>query len=161
MDESTHQNPKRIKDSSERRWEDLPVNCLVAIFSRLGLDDMTLSIPFVCKFWHEASLDPTCWKVLDFRVNNPSPGSSFGERFKHEYHVNNYTFRGFLKFVANRSHRLATKMILPVGRLPISDMAYICKECPMLKITWQPECDSNFIRKFILMLHETMLRSNR
>nr|DAD43345.1 TPA_asm: hypothetical protein HUJ06_001575 [Nelumbo nucifera] len=48
------------------RWEKLNVDCLVNIFERVDMDDLLLSLPFVCKSWYQASLHPSCWKVVHF-----------------------------------------------------------------------------------------------
>ncbi|KAL5706264.1 hypothetical protein ACHQM5_024460 [Ranunculus cassubicifolius] len=55
-----------MKKSRSRRWEELNTDCLANIFERVGLDDLMLHIPLVCKSWNTVSLYPTCWKSLDF-----------------------------------------------------------------------------------------------
>ncbi|XP_008797416.1 F-box/LRR-repeat protein At3g48880-like [Phoenix dactylifera] len=49
------------------RWEDLNRDLLVAIFERMGVADLIAGVPFVCSSWRVASLDPLCWRNLDFR----------------------------------------------------------------------------------------------
>ncbi|XP_020256196.1 uncharacterized protein LOC109833062 isoform X2 [Asparagus officinalis] len=138
MDESetstdlSDRSPKRFKKESGnkepsdgeevvdgRKWEDLPINCLVSVFGRLSLDDLTLGVPFVCKSWYEASLDPACWKILDFRAIDLWAGSSFNEKFMRAYRVEKFAFRGFLKYIISRSHKLATRLVLPESHFPL------------------------------------------
>lgn len=111
-----------------RRWEDLPVDCLVDIFKRLGVEDMITAVPFVCKSWYEAHLDPNCWKIIDLRAMYQWLGSPFIERFMHEYRLKNFTTECLLKIIINRSHKLVTDVILPDRLLPLSQMIYICKQ---------------------------------
>ncbi|KAF3793368.1 F-box/LRR-repeat protein [Nymphaea thermarum] len=47
-------------------WEDLPIDILVNVFKRVRFDDLVIGVPVVCKHWHEASKDPSCWQHLDF-----------------------------------------------------------------------------------------------
>ncbi|EHA8592398.1 F-box/LRR-repeat protein [Cocos nucifera] len=115
------------QDTGIRRWEDLPVNCLVEIFKKLSVEDMTIGVPFVCKPWYEAHLDPCCWKILDFRGIDPWSECPFIERFIDAYRLKKFTIMGFLKFVINRGHKLATKLILPDRLLPLSNLVYICE----------------------------------
>ncbi|THU74917.1 hypothetical protein C4D60_Mb04t38450 [Musa balbisiana] len=157
-DEGTAMSQQAIND---RQWENLPTNCLVDIFQKLSLHDLTLGVPFVCKSWYEASLDPSCWKILDFRTIDPRPGSEFTEKFKHEYRLDRYQFRGFLNFLIRRSCKLAILLIHPPSqRIPINDLVYILKECPKLDIYNPPLSVKNpgLMRKFILTVHETILR---
>ncbi|XP_038970392.1 F-box/LRR-repeat protein At3g48880-like [Phoenix dactylifera] len=151
------------KETGIRRWEDLPVNCLVEIFKKLSMEDMTTGVPFVCKSWYEAHLDPSCWKILDVRGIDPWSGSPFIEnpfieRFMHEYRLTKFTVMGFLKFVINRSHKLATKLIVPDRLLPLSNLVYFCKQCPMVNIyaSWQPEQNPGLIRGFVMKLNEVI-----
>lgn len=111
-----------------RRWEDLPLDCLVNVFKRLDVEDMTTGVPFVCKSWYEAHLDPSCWKILDLRAMCQCPQSPFIGRFMHSYHLKKFTTRGFLKIIIKRSHKLLTELILPDCLPPLSEIVYICKE---------------------------------
>lgn len=115
----------RIKVASNlthRKWEDLPINCLVLIFEKVDLASLTLGVPFVCKSWYEAYLDPACWKVLDLGDTDIFvPDSRFVEGFKRGYGVNNFSLRGFLKFLIRRSNKLAKKLFTGCGRLYLSE----------------------------------------
>ncbi|KAJ6749500.1 hypothetical protein OIU85_000170 [Salix viminalis] len=50
----------------ERKWEDLEFDCLVNVLGRVDMESLLLYVPFVCKSWYEASLNPSCWKHLVF-----------------------------------------------------------------------------------------------
>lgn len=145
----TCRNPKRLKNdiksnenekscreekSCEVKWEDLPSDCLVCVFRKLGVDDLVLNAPFVCKSWYWASLDPSCWKTLNFHAIDTWAGSEFTKNFKLVYRVDRFTLRGFLKFVIARSNKSATTLILNENQFTLKNMVYICKECPWLNI---------------------------
>ncbi|KAG0466160.1 hypothetical protein HPP92_017740 [Vanilla planifolia] len=57
-----------LKLSGGRKWEDLEMECLSNIFSRLALDDLTMAVPFVCRSWFAAASNPNAWRVLNFRL---------------------------------------------------------------------------------------------
>lgn len=42
----------------ERRWENLGMDCITMVFARVGMESLILSLPFVCKSWYAATLDP-------------------------------------------------------------------------------------------------------
>ena len=48
------------------KWEELDRDCLVIVLQKAGLKSLVSSAPYVCKTWHEASLDPKCWEDLAF-----------------------------------------------------------------------------------------------
>ena len=50
-----------------KKWEDLEKDCLVNIFTRVGTESLLYDIPLVCKSWDRASLDPSCWKIINFQ----------------------------------------------------------------------------------------------
>ncbi|KAJ0966063.1 hypothetical protein J5N97_027201 [Dioscorea zingiberensis] len=50
-----------------RRWEELSHDLAVLIFSRLGVEDLIASVPYVCKAWRDSALDSGCWRCPDFR----------------------------------------------------------------------------------------------
>ncbi|KAK9942545.1 hypothetical protein M0R45_008204 [Rubus argutus] len=59
-----------------RRWDQLDFDCLVNIFGkvgRAGMESLLLDVPFVCKSWHKASLDPKCWESLIFPIISTNP----------------------------------------------------------------------------------------
>ncbi|XP_010906920.2 F-box/LRR-repeat protein At3g48880 isoform X1 [Elaeis guineensis] len=146
-----------------RRWEDLPLDCLVNIFKRLGVEDITTGVPFVCKSWYEAHLDPSCWKIIDLRAMYQWPQSPFIGRFMHAYHLKKFKTRGFLKIIIKRSHKLLSELVLPDHLLPLSEMVYICKECPMANIyaPWHSEKDRGFIRSFVQTFNEAVMQHSK
>ncbi|KAH7675746.1 RNI-like protein [Dioscorea alata] len=50
-----------------RRWEDLPYDLLVPIFSRIGVEDLIDGVPYVCKGWRDTAKDRACWHSFDFQ----------------------------------------------------------------------------------------------
>ncbi|KAJ6827841.1 F-box/LRR-repeat protein-like [Iris pallida] len=117
------------------RWGDMEADCLVSIFQRLSLEDLTLSIPLVCKSWHRASHDPLCWRSLDFRKLDFLPWSKFGERAKKTYPRSPFSFSSFMRFAIHRSSGAAVELRFPLFlQVSIKDLAYASKECPRLKI---------------------------
>ncbi|PKA66007.1 F-box/LRR-repeat protein [Apostasia shenzhenica] len=125
---------------SERRWEELPLDCLVQIFCKLGMEDLALFAPFVCKSWHRACLDPQCWKNLDFRELDFSAGSRFVGDFKRLYGVHSFSFSAFMKLCLARSHGSAVELAIPfiLGASLQEDLISASIECPRLKVLALP-----------------------
>ena len=108
----------------QRRWEELDVDCLVSIFGRVGMESLLLDIPFVCKSWYKATLNPSCWQSLIFPELTTNPfgfnledgyWSTFIERFVNEYRLveSRFSATAFVKFVISRSKGKATGLRLP------------------------------------------------
>ncbi|KAK8957088.1 hypothetical protein KSP39_PZI000381 [Platanthera zijinensis] len=119
-----------------RSWEDLPFDCLALIFSKLGLEDLLLGVSLVCKSFHGASMDPECWKILDFEDLDFSTNSKFIPKFKHEYHINAaVSFNSLLKLCSARSHGCATKLSVPsTNYSPVLPGLFLAStKCPGLK----------------------------
>ncbi|CAL9204230.1 F-box/LRR-repeat protein At3g48880 isoform X1 [Musa acuminata AAA Group] len=123
-----------------RRWEEMQVDCLVNIFRRLALDDLTLSVPFVCKCWWRASLDPSCWRLLDFRSLDFMPWSPFSRSFTSLYRLKTLSFSHFMRLVVDRSRGSAEKLIFPLSfGASIQDLVYVSIKCPRLKSLALPD----------------------
>ncbi|PKA61965.1 F-box/LRR-repeat protein [Apostasia shenzhenica] len=128
-----------------RKWEEMQSDCLVLIFSKLGLDDLTLGIPIVCKSWREASLDPQCWRYLDFRELDFGAGGRLAGRFKREYAVESFSFSGFMKLCLSRSRRSAVELAIPFIpgaslRQDLLSASVEWKLMEILEMTWKPSC---------------------
>lgn len=107
------------------------MDCLVCIFERLGLEDLILGVPLVCKSWYEASSNPLCWKSLNFAQLDLHPSSHFVGRFKQQYQIEKFSFTTFLKFMVNRSCRSVAEIVLPsldVTFVLLEDLDCISKE---------------------------------
>ncbi|KAG0467091.1 hypothetical protein HPP92_018671 [Vanilla planifolia] len=149
----------------ERRWEDLTQDCLVRVFCNLGLDDLTLAVPFVCRSWREASLDPQCWKHLDFRELDFGSGSGLARRLKQELRVESFSFSALMKLCLARSRGSAVELAIPSSLAPpysetscprlkvlalpsllrkdeeqLPELISKLKELEVLEITWKPRC---------------------
>ncbi|KAI0501375.1 hypothetical protein KFK09_016320 [Dendrobium nobile] len=126
----------------ERKWEDLASDCLVCIFCFVGLEELTVALPFVCKSWYEASLDRRCWKNLDFRELDFSSGSNFARIFRQEYGVrrSSFSFSAFMKMCVSRSCGSAVELTIPyiVGASIQQDLIYASIKCPRLKVLALP-----------------------
>ncbi|KAK8957087.1 hypothetical protein KSP39_PZI000380 [Platanthera zijinensis] len=124
----------------ERRWEDLSYDCLVRIFCDLGMEDLVLGLPFVCKSWREASADPQCWKNLNFREVDLGAGSRFARGFQEAYCVERFSLSSFMKICVARSHGAAIELSVPyiVGASFLPDLIYASIECPKLKVLALP-----------------------
>ncbi|PKA61968.1 F-box/LRR-repeat protein [Apostasia shenzhenica] len=116
-----------------RRWEAMEVDCLVNVFARLGLDDLTLSVPFVCKSWLAAALDPLCWKKLDFRRLELLPWSHFPKSFTLHYSLPFFSFTYLLRFAVCRSCDSATELRFPLKTTSVEDLIFASNKCPNLK----------------------------
>ncbi|PKA61967.1 F-box/LRR-repeat protein [Apostasia shenzhenica] len=117
-----------------RRWEDLAYDCLVVVFSKLGLDDLAAGVPLVCKSWHGAAMDPQCWTTLDFEKLDFTSMSAFAARFKCEFHVKGFSFSSFFKLAVARSHGSASKIAIPsVPGNVLKKFDELNRRCPRIK----------------------------
>ena len=100
-----------------RKWEELNMDCLVNVFRRVGMESLLLDVPFVCKSWYKASLDPKCWEHLIFPKYIKPDGiwdtSPLGERLMMQYRES-FSVTAFIKSVVARSKRHATLLRLPI-----------------------------------------------
>ncbi|CAL9758367.1 unnamed protein product [Musa acuminata subsp. burmannicoides] len=139
-----------------RRWEEMPVDCLVDIFRRLGLHDLTLSVPFVCRCWRRASLDPGCWRRLDFRSLDLMPWSHFSRSFTSCYRLSSLSFSAFMRFVVARSRGSAAELLFPLSfGASIQDLTFVSMKCPRLKRLALPD---NFMLEDDLLIPELVGR---
>lgn len=131
-----------------RRWDQLDFDCLVNIFGkvgRAGMESLLLDVPFVCKSWHKASLDPKCWESLIFPIISTNPCDTevetedwtfdpFLKRFVREYriHKRRFSITAFIKFMVNRSKGCATQIRLPVCTSEAA-LKHVADTCPRLK----------------------------
>ncbi|KAJ6796595.1 F-box/LRR-repeat protein-like [Iris pallida] len=150
----------------ERRWEDLGMDCLASIFSKLDLEDLTLSVPFVCKPWLEASMDVQCWRVLNLRDIDLMPWSGFSARFKQAYSAKRFSFAGFMKNLIDRSRGSAVELAFPSERFAsLQELEYASTNCSKLKVLGLPNMFQQedkhlpgFIRKWKDLEFLTMAR---
>ncbi|KAL5711701.1 hypothetical protein ACHQM5_013957 [Ranunculus cassubicifolius] len=113
-----------------RKWEDLPIDCLAKIFEGAGTESLIFSLPLVCKNWHTASLDPQCWKVLDF----DSVIQSTLQKYTSYSLSLVESFHELVKFAVDRSQGIATKVVLGYTDPEYENiMTYISDGCPRLK----------------------------
>ncbi|KAM5569540.1 hypothetical protein ABKV19_016850 [Rosa sericea] len=134
----------------ERRWEELEVDCLVNIFGRVGMESLLLDVPFVCKSWYRATLNPSCWQYLkfpddlisdctcSFDLGDPHWGTLI-QRFIDEYRLDESRFSvtAFVKFIISRSKGKAIYLRLsPSASEDV--LKYAADECPALKFLALP-----------------------
>ena len=105
-----------------KKWENMEMDCLVNIFGRVGIESLALDVPFVCKSWYKATLNPLCWQSLIFpidlresRLPNIIPE---GLEFilvspKGVEVVKSADRESVVKGAVNRSQRSATRLVLP------------------------------------------------
>ncbi|GFY81614.1 hypothetical protein Acr_01g0014230 [Actinidia rufa] len=131
------------------------MDCLVNIFGRLGLESLVLDVPFVCKSWYRAALNPECWRHLDFsklKLHDSLSYDDFTLRLMSTHQiVGNFPITPFIKSVVKRSGRSATYIALP-EYCTEEALLYIADECPALRYLVLP---SNFGpgRKFNIQNH--------
>lgn len=105
------------------------MDCLVNIFTRLGLDDLITAVPLVCRSWYHASADPLSLRTLDFRHLDFNPSGPFAKRISSPF-----SFSGFLKLVLSRSRGAAVDLSLPsFASVAKGDLCLASDECPRLK----------------------------
>ncbi|KAJ6779018.1 hypothetical protein OIU74_002748 [Salix koriyanagi] len=119
----------------ERKWEDLEFDCLVNVLGRVGMESLLLDVPFVCKSWYEASLNPSCWKHLvfpqDLHTNWDVEDVTLIDKFEAYYEIRTCSEDAFIKFVVGRSHGSCTDLSLP-SDCSKEVLNYIADECPAL-----------------------------
>ncbi|KAG5252549.1 hypothetical protein OIU78_020100 [Salix suchowensis] len=116
----------------ERKWEDLEFDCLVNVLGRVDMESLLLYVPFVCKSWYKASLNPSCWKHLVFPTDvDPEWDLTLIEKFKVWYDIHKCSLYSFIKFVVGLSHGNCTGLSLPDG-FSEEVLKYIADECPAL-----------------------------
>ncbi|XP_061992359.1 F-box/LRR-repeat protein At3g48880-like [Rosa rugosa] len=132
----------------ERKWEELEVDCLMNIFGRVGMESLLLDVPFVCKSWYKATLDPSCWQYLTFPDLTVDRYLDFDEdgywctlikRFVDEYRLDESRFSvtAFVKFIISRSKGKAIYLRLsPCASEDVLKNA--ADECPALKLLSLP-----------------------
>ncbi|KAK8968758.1 F-box protein FBW2 [Platanthera guangdongensis] len=144
-----------MEEQGSKRWEDMELDCLVAIFSKLGLDDLTAAVPFVCKSWSQASADPNCRRVLDFRRLDLKPSNPFARRFASQYSIPRFTFSGFLKFAVASSRRSAFELrFSPLFPPSMEVLSLASKEnrCPGMKVLGLPRISVDDESQFLNLI---------
>ncbi|KAF5183166.1 F-box/LRR-repeat protein [Thalictrum thalictroides] len=145
---------RTIESSSVRkkRWEDLNTDCLIKIFEKLGLESLIIDIPFVCKSWYKASLDPLLYKVLHFEVMPVEDRTTWAtitapdKRFAQKKYSKLPPSIGFIKIAVKRSCGIATEVVFPEflddhplqshftnTALNYTTLVYVLERCPGLK----------------------------
>ncbi|CAL2224656.1 unnamed protein product [Prunus armeniaca] len=102
----------------KRRWEDLEMDCLVKVLEKVGKESLLLDVPFVCKLWYKATLNPSCCECIEVWPWDVSECPNFQnlmDRFVSEYQIDGdrCSVTALLKFVINRSSGNATVLKLP------------------------------------------------
>ncbi|XP_042507804.1 F-box/LRR-repeat protein At3g48880-like [Macadamia integrifolia] len=125
-----------------RNWEELNTDCLVKVLERVGMESLILDVPFVCKSWYRASLNPECWKTLRFPVGiRDEPWmwvfDQFTDRFMDEYQLEKFSVTGFVKLLLTRSRRSAVTILLP-AHCTSEALELVSNECPALKFLGMP-----------------------
>ncbi|KAI0501373.1 hypothetical protein KFK09_016318 [Dendrobium nobile] len=124
-------------------WSEMEINCLAEIFMKLGLDDLTLVVPFVCRSWLAAVRHPLCWKKLDFRRVDVLPWSNFSKTFTFVYSLPCFSFTYFLKLAVKNSRSSVTELRLPLKFTSSEDLKFISNECPKLRSVALPILNSD------------------
>ncbi|KAL6146490.1 hypothetical protein ACLB2K_057169 [Fragaria x ananassa] len=158
----------------QRQWDELNLDCLLNVFARLGMEELLYDVPFVCKSWHRASHNPSCWQSLDFpdidhsaidkddysddssEEDEPKPRepNSFYDKFVHVYPIESsrFSISGIVKVVLKRSNGLATSLGLPRNCVP-QVLTSVSDVIPGLKFLslW---CDYKLTMQYKLALRE-------
>ncbi|CAL2224747.1 unnamed protein product [Prunus armeniaca] len=108
------------------------------------MEALLLDVPFVCKSWYKATLNPSCWQPLIFPDNKcievwPWDVSecldfqNLMDRFASEYHIDGdrCSVTAFLKFVINRSIVNSTVLKLPKC-CTVEVLEFVANVCPGL-----------------------------
>ncbi|XP_042380140.1 F-box/LRR-repeat protein At3g48880-like [Zingiber officinale] len=121
----------------------LSISILISLFHfrRLALGDLAVAVPFVCKSWYRASLDPSCWRRLNFRSLGFTPCSPFSRAFALRYCLHSpLSFSAFLRFTLHRSRGIVDQLAFPLSSaVSIHDLAYASVKCLRLKALALPD----------------------
>ncbi|XP_042460633.1 F-box/LRR-repeat protein At3g48880-like [Zingiber officinale] len=103
--------------------------------------DLAVAVPFVCKSWYRASLDPSCWRRLNFRSLDFTPWSPFSRAFALRYCLHSpLSFSAFLRFALHCSHGIVDQLAFPLSSaVSIHDLAYASVKCLRLKALALPD----------------------
>ncbi|XP_042507379.1 F-box/LRR-repeat protein At3g48880-like [Macadamia integrifolia] len=131
---------RRRKEDERRNWKELNTDCLVMVLERVGMESLILDVPFVCKSWYRASLNPQCWKTLLFPVRlydfhlypRMTWPHKFIGRFMNVYQLQKFSVEGFVKLIVTRSRRSCVNILLP-SECTSELLEFISNECPALK----------------------------
>ena len=120
------------KKMENRRWEELNQDCLVEVLRKLDIESLLTNIPLVCKSWYKASLDPKCWKCLNFHelASSPYLRPPYDSPFFDDFNIlngNNDLANAFIKFVVDRSQRCATTLVI-AGFFTQQSLEYVSQE---------------------------------
>nr|XP_023894747.1 F-box/LRR-repeat protein At3g48880-like [Quercus suber] len=105
------------------KWEDLNMDCLVNVLTRVGIESLLLGAPFVCQSWYKASLHHSCWQIINFQKIERGPLS---------WYFSDGITTEFIKSIINRSRGNANVVWLP-DDCTEEALRYIADECPALK----------------------------
>ncbi|KAJ6838406.1 F-box/LRR-repeat protein-like [Iris pallida] len=128
---------KMEEEDDGSKWKEMEMDCLVLIFQKLSLQDLTLNVSYVCKTWFQASLSPLCWRVLDFRTLDFTPGSKFSRRFAAARYPSSRpaAFSAFMKLAVRRSCGAAVELRFPLFfEVSTEDLVRASTGCPKLKV---------------------------
>ncbi|ONI26207.1 hypothetical protein PRUPE_1G009600 [Prunus persica] len=94
------------------------MDCLVKVLEKVGMESLLLDVPFVCKSWYKATLNPSCCECIEvwpWDVSECPKFYNLMDRFVSEYQIDGdrFSVTAFLKFVINRSSRNATVLKFP------------------------------------------------
>ncbi|XP_022764557.1 putative F-box/LRR-repeat protein 23 [Durio zibethinus] len=132
--DATNDIEERIEEQ-QRNWKDMETDCLINVLGRVGMESLLLYVPFVCKSWHRASLNPMCWKTLIFpkiKDDRFDLDYTFRERLMDTYQIKKFSVTAFIKSIVDRSHGNATTLFLPEG-CSEEALKYVADKCSALK----------------------------
>ncbi|KAG6518431.1 hypothetical protein ZIOFF_021906 [Zingiber officinale] len=103
--------------------------------------DLIVAVSFVYKSWYHASLDPSCWRRLNFRSLDFTPWSPFSRAFALRYRLHSpLSFSAFLRFALHRSRGVVDQLAFPLSSaVSIHDLAYASVKCLRLKALALPD----------------------
>nr|XP_018680933.1 PREDICTED: F-box/LRR-repeat protein At3g48880-like isoform X3 [Musa acuminata subsp. malaccensis] len=106
--------------------------------------------------WRRASLDPGCWRRLDFRSLDLMPWSHFSRSFTSCDRLSSLSFSAFMRFVVARSRGSAAELLFPLSfGASIQDLTFVSMKCPRLKRLALPD---NFMLEDDLLIPELVGR---
>ncbi|KAI3674848.1 hypothetical protein L2E82_51867 [Cichorium intybus] len=139
----------------QRHWNELPIDCLVEVFGKVGIESLVETVPLVCKSWYDATFYPKCWEQLVFTKfpclrssKSVIPSLELDSDLQSDCCLvvplghNKYgddSLQKFVQFAIGRSHGLVTMIVFhPKSVLKEGQVAWIAQRCPSLKLLVLP-----------------------
>ncbi|KAG6508241.1 hypothetical protein ZIOFF_033614 [Zingiber officinale] len=102
---------------------------------RVQQKDLAIAVPFVCKSWYRASLDPSYWRHLNFRSLDFTPWNPFSRAFALRYRL--HSPLSFSAFLSIQDLAYASVKCLRLKALALPDNLMLEDELRIPELVWR------------------------